>query len=32
MDSFKRFSDEKVPDRCESYHSLKDECISKKDN
>ena len=31
MDSFKRCSDEKVPDRCEPYRSLKEECISKKD-
>ena len=31
MDSFKRFSDEKLPDRCEFYSSLKSESISEKD-
>ena len=31
MDSFKKFSDEKLPDKCEFFSSLKDECISKKD-
>ena len=31
MDSFEKFSDEKLPDRCEFYSSLKDECISEKD-
>ena len=31
MDSFKRFSENKLPDKCEFFNSLKDECISKKD-
>ena len=31
MDSFEKFFDEKVPDRCEFFSSLKDECISEKD-
>ena len=31
MDSFKKFSENKLPDRCKFYSSLKDECISKKD-
>ena len=31
MDSFKNFSEDKLPDRCEFYSSLKDECISQKD-
>ena len=31
MDSFKKFFDEKLHDRCEFYSSLKDECISEKD-
>ena len=31
MDSFKKFFDEKLPDRHEFYSSLKDECISEKD-
>ena len=31
MDPFKKFSDEKLPDRCEFFSSLKDECISEKD-
>ena len=28
MNSFKKFFDEKLPDSCEFYSSLKDECIS----
>ena len=31
MDSFKKFSEDKLPDRCEFFSSLKDECISEKD-
>ena len=31
MDSFKKFFDKKLPDRCEFFSSLKDECISEKD-
>ena len=31
MDSYKRFSEDKLPDRCEFDSSLKDECISEKD-
>ena len=31
MDSFEMFSDDKFPDRCELFSSLKDECISEKD-
>ena len=31
MNSFKNFSDKILPDRCEFYGSLKDECISEKD-
>ena len=31
MDSFKKFFDEKLPDGCEFYISLKDKCISEKD-
>ena len=31
MDSYKRFSEYKLPDRCEFDSSLKDECISEKD-
>ena len=30
MDSFKHFFDNKLPDRCEIFSSLKDECISQK--
>ena len=30
MDSFKRFFDEKLPDRCKFFSSLKDRCISEK--
>ena len=32
MGSFKKFFDEKLPDRCKCFSSLKDECISKKNN
>ena len=31
MDSFKKFSEDKPPDRCKPFSSLKDKCISKKD-
>ena len=31
MDSFKKFSEDKLPDRCAFFSSLKDECISEKD-
>ena len=31
MDSFKRFSENKLPDKCKSFSSLKDECIIEKD-
>ena len=31
MNSFGKFFDEKLPDRCEFFSSLKDECISEKD-
>ena len=30
MDSFKKFSEDKLPDRCEFHSSLKDKCISEK--
>ena len=30
MDSFKKFSEDKLPDRCKFFSSLKDECISEK--
>ena len=30
MDSFKKFFDDKLPDRCEFFSSLKDQCISAK--
>ena len=30
IDSFKRFSDDELPDRFEFFSSLKDECISEK--
>ena len=29
--SFKKFSEDKLHDKCEFYSSLKDECISEKD-
>ena len=32
MDSFKKFSENKLPDKCKIFGSLKDECISEKDN
>ena len=31
MDSFEKFSENKLPDICEFFSSLKDECISEKD-
>ena len=31
MDSFEKFFDEKEPDRCEFFSSLKDECVSEKE-
>ena len=31
MNSFKKFSENKLPDRCTFFSSLKDECISEKD-
>ena len=31
MDSFKRFSEKKLPDKCKILCSLEDECISEKD-
>ena len=31
MDSFKRFFENKLPDRSKFLSSLKDECVSKKD-
>ena len=31
MDSFKKFSEDKLPDRCKFFSSLKDKCISEKD-
>ena len=31
MDSFEKFSDDKLPDRCKFFSSLKDNCINKKD-
>ena len=31
MDSLKKFSEDKLPDRCKFSSSLKDKCISKKD-
>ena len=31
MNNFKEFFEDKIPDRCECFGSLKDECISKKD-
>ena len=32
MDSFKKFFEDKVPDRCKFYSSLKDGYVSEKDN
>ena len=31
MDSFKKFSEDKLRDRCKFFSSLKDECINEKD-
>ena len=31
MDSFKRFSQNKLPDKCKFFSSLKDECITEED-
>ena len=31
MDTFRKFSEDKLPDRCRFFSSLKDECISEKD-
>ena len=31
MGSFKRFNEDKLPDKCEFYSSLKDKCISKEE-
>ena len=31
MDSFEKFSEDKLPDRCNFFSSLKDECICEKD-
>ena len=31
MDSFKKFSEDKLPNRCEFFSFLKDVCISEKD-
>ena len=31
MDIFRKFSEDKLPDRCYIFSSLKDECISEKD-
>ena len=31
MDSFKKFSENKLPDKCKFFSSLKDKCISEKD-
>ena len=31
MDSFEKFSEDKLPDRCEIFSSLKDECINETD-
>ena len=32
MDSSKKFSENKLPDRCKSFSSLKEKCIGEKDN
>ena len=32
MNSFKKFSEDKLPDRCKFFSPLKDVCISKKTN
>ena len=31
MDSFKKFSENRLPDRCKFFSSLKDKCISEKE-
>ena len=31
MDSFKRFNEDKLPDKCKFFSSLKDKSISKKE-
>ena len=31
MDSFRKFSEDKIPDKCKFFSSLKDKCISEKD-
>ena len=31
MDSFQKFPEDKLPDRCKFLNSLKDECIDEKD-
>ena len=31
MNSFEKFSENKLPDKCKFFSSLKDECISEKD-
>ena len=31
MDSFKKFSEYKLPEKCDVFSSLKDECINEKD-
>ena len=31
MNSFERFKENKLPDKCKFFSSLKDECISEKD-
>ena len=31
MDSFKRFNEDNLPDKCEFFNSLKDKCISKEE-
>ena len=31
MDSFEKFSEDKLPDSCKCFSSLKDECINEKD-
>ena len=31
MDSFEKFFEDKLPDKCEFFSSLKDRCISEKD-
>ena len=30
MNSFKKFSEDKLPDRCKFFSSLKDKCIGEK--